>query len=80
MSYFEYSVKVYTDESYGGSETRVGIVTGESYCDALEEVMNFYGERFVANVRLESWESEGAVLELTEEAVREIKEDGVYAI
>jgi hypothetical protein len=77
MSYFSYEVKVYSTEACAILESYQGIVTAEDYHEAMDQVMDFYGAEYLSSIRLEDWETEGTVLELTEQAIRDLRGDEV---
>lgn len=75
MTYFEYEVKVYQDDEL---TTLQGVTVGNSYPEAIQTVLDYYGLDVVSSIKLEEWDCDGC-LEMTAECLRQLREDDPYA-
>lgn len=71
--YFEYEVCVWDDEDTC-KRTYQGVTCGDFH-SALDNILEYYGERNILSVRIEPWDVNGC-LEISKEALNMIREEG----
>lgn len=71
MNYYEYHITIWDDED--ARETFYqGVVPANNYSKAIDALVEYYGEDAIVLVSLECW-TEGVVLSMTQEALKDIK-------
>lgn len=72
--YYSYEVKIIREDTEAYAEDIfTGVTYGDTYHEALDNILDFYGIVNVISVTLEPWDAEGC-LEISKEALREIVE------
>lgn len=74
MSYFEYEINVWEDEE---EKIYRGVVCGDCYVNAVQNIINYFGEDRIAFLTIEYWDDTNACLILSKEALKEIREQNV---
>lgn len=71
--YFEYEVRWWDDED---STERIfqGVTYGSTFHEALDNILEFYGEKNIISVRMEPWDASGC-LEISKDALESIKRE-----
>lgn len=69
--YFEYSVELYED---GEKEFQYGVVTGESYPDACQNILKFYKNSQLMSMTIAEWDCEGCLV-MSKEVLDQLREE-----
>ena len=69
--YFEYSVELYED---GEKEFQYGVVTGESYPDACQNILKFYKNSQLVSMTIAEWDCEGCLV-MSKEVLDQLREE-----
>ena len=69
--YFEYSVELYED---GEKEFQYGVVTGESYPDACQNILTFYKNSQLVSMTIAEWDCEGCLV-MSKEVLDQLREE-----
>lgn len=69
--YFEYCVELYEDEK---TELQYGVVTGESYPDACQNLLKFYGNSRLMSMTISEWDCEGCLV-MSKEVLDKLREE-----
>ena len=69
--YFEYSVELYED---GKKEFQYGVVTGESYPDACQNILKFYKNSQLMSMTIAEWDCEGCLV-MSKEVLDQLREE-----
>lgn len=74
MSYFEYAIAMWEDEE---EKTYRGVVCGDCYSDAVQNIIDCFGENRITFLTIEAWDETNACLILSKEALKEVREQNV---
>ena len=69
--YFEYSVELYED---GEKVFQYGVVTGESYPDACQNILKFYKNSQLMSMTIAEWDCEGCLV-MSKEVLDQLREE-----
>ena len=69
--YFEYSVELYED---GEKQFQYGVVTGESYPDACQNILKFYHNSHLVSMTIAEWDCEGCLV-ISKEVLDQLREE-----
>ena len=69
--YFEYSVELYED---GEKQFQYGVVTGESYPDACQNILKFYKNSQLVSMTIAEWDCEGCLV-MSKEVLDQLREE-----
>lgn len=68
-NYFEYAVKVWEDEE---DNTYHGVTYGDDFAEAVDNIVNFFGERDIISLKIEPWDCEGCLI-MSKEVINELR-------
>lgn len=68
-NYFEYKVEVWED---GDMATYRGVTYGDTYHEALNNILDFFGNSNVISLKMEEWDAEGCLI-MSKEVIDELK-------
>lgn len=79
MTYYDYKVRVYDYEDFGKQNIHCGIVCAEDYGDAANKVVEYYGSKYVIDIKVSEWDTDSCVLETSPEVLTTlIHDEGGY--
>lgn len=70
--YFEYCVELYED---GQKEFEYGVVTGESYPEACQNILKYYSNARLMSMTIAEWDCEGCLV-MSKEVLDQLREEG----
>lgn len=73
VTYFEYSVELYEDDE---KITQYGVVTGDTYPEACQNILNYYGKTDLISMTLSEWDCTGCLV-MSKEVLDQLREDDV---
>lgn len=68
-NYFEYKVEVWEDDNI---TTYYGVTYGDTYHEALDNILDFFGNSNVISLKMEEWDAEGCLI-MSKEAIDKLK-------
>lgn len=68
-NYFEYEVKVWED---GDEETYYGVTYGDDFVEAVDNLVQFFGEADLLSLKIEPWDCEGCLI-MSKEVLDELR-------
>jgi hypothetical protein len=71
--YFEYDVSVW-EEDIDEEKNYRGVTYGDTYHEALDNILEFFGEKNLNSVKIEPWDNEGCLI-LSKEVLDEMRKD-----
>lgn len=70
-NYFEYSVELYEDDE---KITEYGVVTGNSYPDACQNILQYYEDANLISMTISEWDYSGCLV-MSKEVLDQLRED-----